>query len=269
MKTEIKINDENLSRYNKRFQKVVSAYLGKEVKLNEAANLLAQVLGAESTFELNKILTKDIVEEFEQKVKDPKLSSLDKIIIVTTQIQKMLLNTRAEFWYSIFTGDYAGNSPAYGTPEFNGVEVFSDYIGFVPFDYDPSPVDNFWDSIEGELEGFCIQWGQVKEDIGTFSDITYKEEDKADKDPYIAKRAKTYFIKKEVYASKKEVKLLSELAEFTQQLLWQIVNETKSTKDYWLVERDKITIRWGRKTKVINRLEERAQETTKKPKVKV
>lgn len=269
MKTEIKINNENLSRYNKRFQKVVSAYLGKEVKLNEAANLLAQVLGTDSSFELNKILTKDIVEEFKQKVKEPKLSSLDKIIMVTTQIQKMMLNTRAEFWYSVFTGDYAGNSPAYGTPEFNGVEVYSDYTGFIPFSYDPVPSNDYWSSIEHELDSLCIQCGQVKEDIESLNMFPYNEEDKAAADDDISKKAKSYFIKKEVYSSKKEIKLLNELAEFTQQLSWEIVNETKSTKDYWLVERDKITICWGAKTKVINRLEEPALEKSKKLNPKV
>lgn len=269
MKTEIKINDTNLSRYNKRFQKVVSEYLGKEVKLNEAANLLSQVLGAESSFELNKILTKDIVEEFKQKVKDPKLSSLDKIIMVTSQIQKMMLNTRAEFWYSVFTGDYAGNSPAYGKPEFNGVEVCNDYLGFLPFGYDPVPSDDYWTSIEHELESLCIQWGRVKDDVESFDNITYTEEDKDDEDDYTAKRAKAYFIKKEIYASKKEIKLLNELADFMQELSWEIVNETKSPKDYWLVERDKITIRWGIKTHTINRLEEPEQKMVKKPKAKV
>lgn len=269
MKTEIKINDANLSRYNKRFQKVISEHLGKEIKLNEAANLLAQVLGADSSFELNKILTKDIIEEFKQKIKTPKLSSLDKIIIVTTQIQKMLLNTRAEFWYTLFEGDYRGNSPVDGKPVLKGIEIGNDYLGFLPFSYDPIPSNDYWTSIEHELESLCIQWGKVKDDVENFDNITYTEEDKEDEDEHTAKRAKTYFIKKEVYASKKEIKLLNELADFIQELSWEIASEAKSPKDYWLVERDKITICWGRKTEVINRLKEPSEELMKKPKIKV
>ena len=159
MKTEIKINDKNISRYNKRFQKIVAEHLGKEIQLNEAANLLAQVFGSSSSFELNKILEKDLIAEFKEKIKNPKLNSLDKIKIVTTQIQKMMLNTKAEFWYAVFTENGGDSSPFIGKPEFNGIEIFSDFIGFIPFDYNPIPEEDYWLSINHDLEGLCIQWG--------------------------------------------------------------------------------------------------------------
>lgn len=246
MKTEIKINDKNISRYNKRFQKIVAEHLGKEIQLNEAANLLAQVFGSSSSFELNKILEKDLIAEFKEKIKNPKLNSLDKIKIVTTQIQKMLLNTKAEFWYAVFTENGGDSSPFIGTPEFNGIEIFSDFIGFIPFDYDPVPEEDYWLSINEELEHFCIQYGKVEENVKSHKgESPCDEKDKEDEDPYFRKKAQTYLIKEEVYSSKKEIKLLKEMAEFAQELMWETVNETKHWKDFWLVERDKITIAWG------------------------
>lgn len=252
MKTEIKINDKNLSRYAKRFQKVVSEHLGQEIKLNEAANLLAQVLGADSSFELNKILTKDLVAEFKLKIKDSKLSSLDKIILVTQQVQKMMLNTKAEFWYAIFTENGGDSSPFIGKPEFNGIEIYSDYIGFTPFNYNPVPEDDYWLSINEDLESVCIQYGSVDEDIDSNKNLTpFEEKDVEAESECIRNMANAYFIKKEIYADKKEVKLLKEMAEFCQELLWESVNETQHWKDFWLVERDKITIGFGDEIKVI------------------
>ena len=254
MKTEIKINDKNLSRYTKRLQKVISEHLGQEIKLNEAANLLAQVLGADSSFELNKILTKDIIAEFKEKIKDSKLSSLDKIILVTTQIQKMMLNTKAEFWYAIFTENGGDSSPFIGKPEFNGIEIYSDYIGFTPFDYNPVPEDDYWLSINEDLESVCIQYGDVDKDVQFNKNRPpFEKEDVEAEAECIRSMAKAYFLKKEIYADKKEVKLLKEMAEFCQELLWECVNETQKWKDFWLVEKDKITIGFGDEIKVIKK----------------
>jgi len=252
MKTEVKINDKNLSRYTKRFQKIVSEQLGQEIKLNEAANLLAQVLGTDSAFELNKILTKDLVAEFKEKIKDSNLSSLDKIVLVTTQMQKMLLNTKAEFSYAIFTEDGGDSSPFIGKPEFNGIEVYNNYIGFTPFNYNPVPEDDFWLSINEDLEMTCIQWGRVDEDVSSNKSMTpFEKEDLESENECIRDMARAYLIKKEIYANKKEVKLLKELAEFCNELIWECVNETQHWKDFWLVERDKITIGFGEEIKVI------------------
>lgn len=252
MKTEVKINDKNLSRYTKRFQKIVSEQLGQEIKLNEAANLLAQVLGTDSAFELNKILTKDLVAEFKEKIKDSNLSSLDKIVLVTTQMQKMLLNTKAEFSYAIFTEDGGDSSPFIGKPEFNGIEVYNNYIGFTPFNYNPVPEDDFWLSINEDLEMTCIQWGRVDEDVSSNKSMTpFEKEDLESENECIRHMARAYLIKKEIYANKKEVKLLKELAEFCNELIWECVNENQHWKDFWLVERDKITIGFGEEIKVI------------------
>jgi len=252
MKTEIKINDKNLSRYTKRFQKVVSEQLGKEIKLNEAANLLAQVLGTDSAFELNKILTKDLVAEFKEKINDPKLSSLDKIILITTQIQKMMLNTKTEFVYAIFTEDGGDSSPFIGKPEFNGIEVYNHYIGFTPFNYNPVPEEDYWLSINEDLEMNCIQWGRVDEDVSSNKSLTpFEKEDLESENECVRDMAQAYFIKKEIYADKKEVKLLNDLAEFCNELIYECVNETQHWKDFWLVERDKVTIGFGDEIKII------------------
>ena len=69
MKNEIIINDKNISRYNKRLQKAISETLGQKIKLSEASELLAQVLGMSSAYELKVLLEKDLVEEFKNKIK--------------------------------------------------------------------------------------------------------------------------------------------------------------------------------------------------------
>lgn len=252
MKTEIIINDKNLSRYNKRLQKIISNELGVNIKLSEANDLFAKILGCSSAFELNNILTADIIQDFKEKIKSPKLSGIDKITIVLKQVQKMLLNTQAEFWYAVFTENGGDSSPFIGKPEFNGIEIFSDFIGFTPFNYNPVPEEDYWLSINHELEGLCIQWGQIDEDIKSIKSRTpYEEKDLKDEDKYFREMVKVYFIKKEIYSSKKEIKILKEMAAFAQELMWETVNETKNWKDFWLVERNKITIQWGKELIVI------------------
>lgn len=79
----------------------------------------------------------------------------------------------------------------------------------------------------------------------------YEEKDLEDEDKYFREMVKVYFIKKEIYSSKKEIKILKEMAAFAQELMWETVNETKNWKDFWLVERNKITIQWGKELIVI------------------
>ena len=75
MKNQIEINEDNISKYNKRVQKIISEYTGEKIPLSEAAN----ILGSASTFELNSILKEDIIKEFKIKLINKKLSlkSLD------------------------------------------------------------------------------------------------------------------------------------------------------------------------------------------------
>ncbi len=79
MKNQIEINEDNISKYNKRVQKIIQEYTGEKIPLSEAANLFAKILGSASTFELNSILKEDIIKEFKIKLINKKLSlkSLD------------------------------------------------------------------------------------------------------------------------------------------------------------------------------------------------
>lgn len=74
MKTEIKINDKNISRYNKRFQKIVAEHLGKEIQLNEAAKRcrmgpIIEALSEESDKELLYHFVKKYINNINESVK--------------------------------------------------------------------------------------------------------------------------------------------------------------------------------------------------------
>lgn len=54
--SEITLNSDNVTRFNKRLQKALSEYLGQDVKLHEAAKLFAKAIGKDSEYELKKTL---------------------------------------------------------------------------------------------------------------------------------------------------------------------------------------------------------------------
>lgn len=238
MKNEIIINDKNLSRYNKRLQKIISENFDHKIKLSEASELLAQVLGMSSAYELKTLLEKDLVEEFKEKIKSSNISPLDKIVMVAKQIQKMMKDTKAEFWYAIFTNHGGDGNPCYGTPEYNGLDIFNTYTGFTNFKYDPVPADEYWDSINQELEITCITYGDIDTDIKSHNNRSdlYRES---------SKDLPEFLIREEIYKSKSEIKNLKAMLDFSENMLWETVNYMQTYSDFWLIEKDKITISLG------------------------
>lgn len=245
MKNEIIINDKNISRYNKRLQKAISETLGQKIKLSEASELLAQVLGMSSAHELKVLLEKDLVEEFKDKIKASNISSSDKIVMVAKQIQKMMKDTKAEFWYAIFTNHGGDGNPCYRTPEYNGLDIFNTYTGFSKFDYDPIPADEYWDSINEELESSCVTYGDID---------TYIKDHKNRSDLYREhkKDSPEFLIREEICKSKSEIKNLKAMLDFAEIMLWETVNYMKTDSDFWLIEKDKITIYLGEEKIVIS-----------------
>lgn len=250
MKNKIEIDEINISKYNKRVQKIISEHTGEKISLNEASELLAKILGCSSSFELNSILKKDIIKEFKEKLSNKKLSGIEKIKIILIQIQKMMKETKIEFWYAVFCKEYAGNSNHYGKPDFNGIEVLADFIGFTNFSYDPKPEDDYWLSINETLESLCIQYGLVDEDIKRVKSSSIKKHEN-EKDQFWIDYHKSKEIRLDIYTSKSETRKIKEIAEFSQEFLWDLVNETKSDSDFWLVEKNRIIIQHGKKNIII------------------
>lgn len=245
MKNEIIINDKNISRYNKRLQKAISETLGQKIKLSEASELLAQVLGMSSAYELKVLLEKDLVEEFKNKIKSSNISSLDKIVMVAKQIQKMMKDTKAEFWYAIFTSNGGDGNPCYGTSKYNGLDIFNTYTGFTKFEYDPIPADEYWDSINEELEMTCITYGDIDSDIKSHNN-------RSDLYRASSKDSPEFLIREEIYKSKSEIKSLKAMLDFAEIMLWETVNYMETDSDFWLIEKDKITIYLGEEKIVIS-----------------
>lgn len=244
MKTEIVINDNNLSRYNKRTQKGVSELLGKNIKLSEASELFSNILGLSSSHELKKLLEKDVVEDFKEKIKNSKLSTMDKLILTSKQIQKMLRESKAEFWYAVFATRGGDTNPFYGTPEYNGLEIHNTFTGLIPFDHDSySPFASeqgmYADMIDNDWEWQCICYGDLDTDIKNTKE--WERTNRHQDDEYFLRR-------KEIYKSKKEIQLLRVMMDFTENMLYEMVNEMKSADDFWLIERDQITISLGKET---------------------
>lgn len=242
MKTEIKINEKNLSRYNKRLQKAIEKNLGHKIKLSEASDIFAQVLGMTSLHELQAILEKDVIKEFKRKINSASLSTMDKIIIILTQIQKMMMLTKAEYWYVPLRKDGDNYNKYYGKAEYNGLDAICTFTGFREFVYNPYPYERkeedsfFADMLDEGLSMECIEFGHIDDDIKTIKsrpDNFYDEDDEL----YIS-----FKIRKQIYASKKETKLLKEMLEFSEPMLEEIINLMKSDEDFLLVEKGKITI---------------------------
>lgn len=246
MKTEIVINDNNLSRYNKRTQKAVSELLGKNIKLSEASELFSNILGLSSSHELKKILEKDVVEEFKEKIKNSKLSTMDKLVLISKQIQKMLRESKAEFWYAVFATRGGDTNPFYGTPRYNGLEIYNAFTGLIPFDHDsysPFASDQddgmYADILDDDLEWQSICYGDLDTDIKNVKE--WERTNRYQDDECILKRA-------EIYKSKKETQLLRVMMDFTENMLYEMVNEMKSPDDFLLIEREQITISLGKET---------------------
>lgn len=246
MKTEIVINDNNISRYNKRTQKAVSELLGKNIKLSEASELFSNILGLSSAHELKNLLEKDVVEEFKEKIKNSKLSTMDKLILISKQIQKMLRESKAEFWYAVFATRGGDTNPFYGTPEYNGLEIHNTFIGVVPFDHDsysPFALDQddgmYADILDDDLEWECICYGDLDTDIKKTKE--WESTNRYQDEECILKRI-------EIYKSKREIQLLRLMIDFTENMLYEMVNEMKSADDFLLIEREQITISLGKET---------------------
>lgn len=240
MKNQIIIDDKNISRYNKRLQKAISETLGQKIKLSEASELLAKTLGLSSAYELKLLLEKDLTEEFKVKISTSQnVSSLDKIVMVAKQIQKMMKDTKAEFWYAIFTSNGGDGNPCYGTPKYNGLDIFNTYTGFTKFEYDPVPADEYWDSINEDLEMTCITYGDIDTDIKSHNNRSdlYRES---------SKDSPEFLIREEIYKSKSEIKNLKAMLDFAEIMLWEAVNYMQTDSDFWLIEKDKITIHLGK-----------------------
>lgn len=251
MKNEIIINDKNLSRYNKRLQKIISENFDQKIKLSDASELLAQILGMSSAYELKTLLEKDLSKEFKDKINNPNLSSMEKIIIVSKQVQKMLRETKAEYWYPIFCiGSVGSDYNKYiGKPEYNNIDVLASYTGFRPFDYEISQTEESDDGIADFIdEGLCMEcvnFGNIKENITLIknkSDDYYDESDEF----YLS-----FKNRKEAYSSKKEIQKLNEMMVFCENMLAEIINLMKNYNDVLLVEKDKITIYLGKEKVVI------------------
>lgn len=239
MKNQIIIDDKNISRYNKRLQKAISETLGQKIKLSEASELLAKTLGMSSAYELKLLLEKDLVEEFKVKISTSQnVSPMNKIVLIAKQIQKMMQETKVEFWYAIFTSNGGDGNPSYGTPEYNGLDIFNTYTGFTKFEYDPVPADNYWDSINEDLDSICITYGDIDADINRHKNRSglYSES---------RKDSLEFKIREEVYKSKIEIKKLKEMADFSEKMLWETVNYMQTDSDFWLIEKNKITISLG------------------------
>lgn len=239
MKNEIIINDKNISRYNKRLQKAISETLGQKIKLSEASELLAKTLGMSSAYELKLLLEKDLTEEFKAKINTSQnVSPMNKIVLIAKQIQKMMQDTKVEFWYAIFTSNGGDGNPCYGTSEYNGLDIFNTYTGFTKFEYDPVPADDYWDSINEELESVCITYGDIDADIESHKNSSelYRES---------SKDSPEFLIKEKVYNSKLEIKNLRAMLDFAQTMLWETVNYMQTDSDFWLIEKNKITISLG------------------------
>lgn len=249
MKTEIVINDNNISRYNKRTQKTISKLLGKNIKLSEASEILSNILGLSSSHELKNLLEKDLVQEFNEKIKNSKLSTMEKLVLISTQIQKMLRESKAEFWYAVFSTHGGDTNPFYGKPEYNGLEIYNTFTGVIPFDHDsysPFASDQddgmYADILDDDLEWQCICYGDLDTDIKNVKE--WERTNRYQNDEYILQR-------KEIYKSKNEIHKLRVMIDFTENMLYEMVNEMKSMNDFWLIEKDKITILLGEETTII------------------
>src|SRR5574344_238339 len=103
--TNIIVNADNLSRFNKRLQKAIKKDLQIDVNLAQSSNLFAQSLGVSNEFELKKVLDKHTTESFTDIL--DKFSKYEKEVVnhFNFHIQELLNKSPAEFFFYNFYSD--------------------------------------------------------------------------------------------------------------------------------------------------------------------
>lgn len=247
MKTEIKINHENLSRYSKRTQKVLKEVLGQDIKLNEASLILSKILGVNSTHELKKLLEYDLIEDFKERLhRNPRETPLEKVLLITKQIQKMMLATDIEFSYAVFANDFAGISLYRKEKDFNGIEPYNFFTGFSSFDYDPEEeVDESRIDDIVIYEKHAIEFVNLKEAETRINNKIDECESGKNHHYHTEEKMKLFYKMRNAFSNKKQKSLIKELLHFIDEMFFQITKYLKTSDDLWLVERNKITIKIG------------------------
>lgn len=110
--TNIIVNADNLSRFNKRLQKAIKKDLQIDVNLAQSSNLFAQSLGVSNEFELKKLLDKHTTESFTDVL--DKFSKYEKEVVnhFNFHIQELLNKSPAEFFFYNFYSDIEGFYPS-------------------------------------------------------------------------------------------------------------------------------------------------------------
>lgn len=85
----------------------------------------------------------------------------------------------------------------------------------------------------------CITYGDIDTDIKSHNNRSdlYRES---------SKDSPEFLIREEIYKSKSEIKNLKAMLDFADIMLWETVNYMKTDSDFWLIEKDKITIHLGK-----------------------
>ena len=249
MKTEIKINHENLSRYSKRTQKVLKEVLGQDVKLNEANLILSKILGVNSTHELKKLLEYDLIEDFKERLhRNPQETPLEKVLLITKQIQKMMLDTDIKMALSYFNQNFGGYSIYENQSDFNKIKCAGNAVSFENFnvsdserkklDIDTSIIADYYDRIMHS----CVSI--IDNDVYQFEkslDYRFNQKAKTLPDSVFDSMIKI----KSIMDNKFERKKINKLSNFADRMSHEITKYLKGGDDFWLVERNKITIKIG------------------------
>lgn len=150
--SQIIINKDNISRFNKRLQKSLNKHLNKDIKLSQASQIFSEALGVSSEHELKKILTSSsesfIPVSFEEMKIFMEQSSKKFIDLFNIKIQDLLIKSKAEFFYYSFQSDWDGafvSTQSLGFNKkidpFNDDDIFSKVVdpsnyGFIDFTID-------------------------------------------------------------------------------------------------------------------------------------
>lgn len=245
MKTEIKINHENLSRYSKRTQKVLKEVLGQDIKLNEASLILSKILGVNSTHELKKLLEYDLIEDFKERLhRNPRETPLEKVLLITKQIQKMMLATDVEISLSCFNQNFGGYSIYENQKDFNKIKCAGSAISFEKIDVsekerlDTGIVTNYYKRLTYSCASI------IDNDIFSFEkSIHYRLNQGKEKLPHTHFKFLNQI--KSIMDKRYEWKRIKELSIFSDKMSHEITKYLKTPDDFWLVERNKITIKIG------------------------
>ena len=207
--SEIILNNDNVSRFNKRLQKALEKHFGSEVKLHEAAKIFAQAIGKNSEYELKKVLeySQDEPSNFEDKIKkfDNNKEYLDTLLY---RIQELLKNTTAKFVYIDFMEDEDSICPA----------SFS--VGFQDFNIEQKNdlLENCIDSSNLNLQDFI--------NGSEFINVNNKDQ-----------------IQTQLEARKEINKdYLPALFKFQEDYIYEIAYLVSDCDDFIIVEKDKITL---------------------------